>query len=217
MALDPSFTGSVINALPIDKMIGAPLNAMVAAQVGASKAYADFLQAVCIKDGKAVQIAFDYDETIVDEDGVYQGVLQKSMRVPLMAVIEHPNVCVELGTVDFELEVNASEMMKSETGAEASVEVSAGWGPVSFKMSGKVSHKSEQTRSSDTRAKYSIHAEMKRQPPSEALMRVIEFLTSAATKPVVIPANKELKSPDALPTDSVLQSPAEEQAELAGE
>ncbi|HEY8351124.1 MAG TPA: hypothetical protein VIK87_01145, partial [Sphingomonadales bacterium] len=65
MAVDPRFTGSVINALPLDRMIAGPLTAMVSAQVQASKAYADFLQSVCIKDGKALQITFDYDETIV--------------------------------------------------------------------------------------------------------------------------------------------------------
>lgn len=212
MALDPNFTGSVINALPIDKMVGAPLNAMVTAQVAASKAYADFLQAVCIKDGKALQIDFDYEETIVDQEGNYQGVLQKTMRIPLMAAIEHPNVCVEAGSVDFELEVTASEASSSETAAEAGVEASAGWGPFSIKVTGKVSHKSEQTRKSDTRAKYSFHTELKRQPPPEALMRVIDFLTEASTKPVVLPSNKEVKNKDTLPAESKLITPAEEKA-----
>ena len=52
------------------------------------------------------------------------------------------------------------------------------------KMTGKVSHKSEQTRSTDTRAKYSIHTQIKRQEPPEALQRVIDYLTNAKTKPV---------------------------------
>lgn len=210
MALDPNFTGSVINALPMDKMIAGPLNAMVTAQISASKAYADFLQAVCIKDGKALQLSFDYDETIVDQEGNYQGILQRSMRIPLMAAIEHPNLCVESGTVDFELEVTSSEASKSATDVEAGLEGSIGWGPLSVKITAKVSHKQEQTRSSDTRAKYTIHTVLKRQPPPEALMRVIEFLTDAATKPVTLPANKELKSKDALPLDSKLPTPKEE-------
>lgn len=39
--------GSVINALPLDRMIGGPLRAMITAQVQASKAYAEFLMSVC--------------------------------------------------------------------------------------------------------------------------------------------------------------------------
>ena len=66
MALDPSFIGSVLNALPLDKMISTPLQAMITAQIQASKAYADFLMSVCIKDGKAVTVQFDYEETLVE-------------------------------------------------------------------------------------------------------------------------------------------------------
>ncbi len=215
MALDPTFTGAVINALPMEKMIGGPLNAMVSAQVSASKQYADFLQAVCLKDGQAVQINFDYNETITDHEGNYQGVLKKTLSIPLMAAIEHPNICIETGTVDFELEVTASESSLSSTGVEAGLEASLGWGPVKATISAKVSHKSEQTRSSDTRAKYSFHTELRRQPPPEALMRVIEFLTNAATKPATLPANKELTSKESLPTDNTLAPPVAEEASEA--
>ncbi len=216
MALDPSFTGSVINALPFDKMIGGPLQAMVTAQVQSSKSYADFLQSVCIREGKAVNIQFDYDETLVDTEGNYKGMLKKTMRIPLLAAITHPNVCVEEGTVDFEIEITASESSASSTDVEVGFEGKLGWGPLSVSISGKVSHHQEQTRKQDTRAKYSIHCQMKRQDPPEAVMRVIDFLTDAATKPVVIPANKQPVSPDALPPETKMETPQEEQARLEG-
>ncbi|PQV90501.1 DUF2589 domain-containing protein, partial [Cronobacter sakazakii] len=90
-------------------MIGGPLQAMIKAQVQASKAYADFLLSVCIKDGKAEAVQFDYDETVVDEKGVIQGVVKKTMRIPLLAAISHPNISIEEGTIDFALEVSQSE------------------------------------------------------------------------------------------------------------
>jgi len=124
------------------------------------------------------------------------------MRIPLLAAITHPNICIEEGTIDFELEVSQSEESYSETEGSGGFEASLGWGPFSVKVHGKVSHKSEQTRKTDTRAKYSIHTSIKRQGPPEALMRVIDFLTDAATKPVVLPANKELANTDKLPTDT---------------
>lgn len=189
--MDTQFIGSVINALPLEHMIGGPLQAMIKAQVQASKAYADFLLSVCIKDGKAESVQFDYDETVVDDKGVIKGVVKKTMRIPLLAAISHPNICIEEGTIDFELEVSQSESSNSETNAEASLEASLGWGPFKVKVTGRVSHKSQQTRSSDTRAKYSIHTQIKRQPPPEALMRVIDFLTDAATRPAILPAEAE--------------------------
>jgi len=207
----PNFTGSVLNALPLDKMIGGPLQAMIKAQVQASKAYADFLLHVCIKDGKAVAVQFDYDETIVDEKGEYKGTMQKTMRIPLLAAIAHPNICIEEGTIDFEMEISQSEESKTANEAEGSLEVSAGWGPVKVSIKGRASHKSEQTRKSDTRAKYSIHTAIKRQDPPEALMRVIEFLTDSATKPVAMP-NAQLENKDKLPLgNNVLSSPIEAQ------
>lgn len=81
--MDSQFIGSVINALPLEHMIGGPLQAMIKAQVQASKAYTDFLLSVCIKDGKAVAIEFDYDETVVDEQGVNKGSVTRKMSIPL--------------------------------------------------------------------------------------------------------------------------------------
>ncbi|KVP19183.1 hypothetical protein WL80_32320 [Burkholderia ubonensis] len=203
--MDANFIGSVINALPMDQMIAGPLKAMISAQTQAAKSYADFLMQVCIQGGKAVAVQFDYDETLVDESGVSKGVVQKTMRIPLLAAIVHPIIAIEEGTIDFEMEITQSEKASSSTEAGGEFKAKIGWGPVSVNLSGRVSHKSEQTRSTDTRAKYSIHTQVKRQQPPEALMRVIDFLTDAATKPVVAADKaKDVKPLPATPTDGKL-------------
>ena len=76
---DNGLVGSVMNALPLDRMISGPLQAMIQAQVTASKSYADFLMGVCIQDGKAVAIQFDYDEALTDEQGLYKGTISRKM------------------------------------------------------------------------------------------------------------------------------------------
>ncbi|WP_249341963.1 DUF2589 domain-containing protein [Pseudomonas sp. PCH44] len=128
MSIDNSLIGSVINALPMDRMIAAPLQAMVQAQVTASKSYADFLMQVCVQDGKAVAIQFDYDETIVDEQGEYKGVVSKSMKVPLLAAITHPNITIEEGNVEFELTISQMAEDFSESNKSGEVAASLGWG-----------------------------------------------------------------------------------------
>ncbi|KVN11533.1 DUF2589 domain-containing protein [Burkholderia stagnalis] len=203
--MDANFIGSVINALPMDQMIAGPLNAMINAQTQAAKSYTDFLMQVCIQGGKAVAVQFDYDETLVDESGVSKGVVQKTMRIPLLAAVVHPIIAIEEGTIDFEMEITQSEKASSSTEGSGEFKAKIGWGPVSVSLSGRVSHKSEQTRSTDTRAKYSIHTQIKRQQPPEALMRVIDFLTDAATKPAVTADKaKEVKPLPATPTDGTL-------------
>jgi len=204
--IDKGLVGGVIAALPLDKMITGPLMAMIQAQVSASKAYADFLMGVCIQDGKAVSVQFDYDETLVDEQGVFKGTVSKTMRVPLLAAVTHPNIAIEEGTIDFELTISQMAESNSSTDVSGSLEASLGWGPFSVTAKGAASHKSAQTRKTDTRARYAIHTRVARQAPPEALMRVIDFLTDAATKPVMMPSVQATAN-DQMPTDGVLAGP----------
>lgn len=204
--IDKGLIGGVIAALPLDKMITGPLMAMIQAQVAASKAYADFLMGVCIQNGKAVSVQFDYDETLVDEQGVYKGTVSKSMRIPLLAAISHPNISIEEGSIEFELTISQMAEDTSSTEASGSFEAKMGWGPFSVTVKGAASHKSTQTRKTDTRARYAISTKIVRQDPPEALMRVIDFLTDAATKPVMLSSSKA-SDDKALPTDGVLPLP----------
>ncbi|WP_342622707.1 DUF2589 domain-containing protein [Pseudomonas alkylphenolica] len=200
--IDNSLIGSVMNALPLDRMISGPLQAMIQAQVTASKSYADFLMGVCIQDGKAVAIQFDYDETITDEQGVYKGTVSKKMQIPLLAAVTHPNIVIEEGNIEFELTISQQAESTTETGGEASFGASLGWGPFKLNVKGQVSHKSSQTRKTDTRARYAFNTKVRRQDPPEALMRVIDFLTEAATKPVVM-GNAEPENLEALPKSAL--------------
>ena len=210
--IDKGLIGGVIAALPLDKMITGPLMAMIQAQVAASKAYADFLMGVCIQDGKAVSVQFEYDETLVDEQGVYKGTVSKNMRIPLLAAISHPNITIEEGSIEFELTITQMAEDTSSNDVSGSFDAKMGWGPFSVSVKGAASHKSSQTRKTDTRARYEIKTKIVRQDPPEALMRVIDFLTDAATKPVTLPSATPT-SPTELPKAGVLPLPDAKPAE----
>ncbi|UVL63481.1 DUF2589 domain-containing protein [Pseudomonas sp. B21-032] len=208
--IDNGLIGSVMNALPLDRMISGPLQAMIQAQISASKSYADFLMGVCIQNGKAVAIQFDYDETVTDEQGVYKGTVTKKMQIPLLAAVTHPNIVIEEGNIEFELTISQQAESTEESGKEASFGASLGWGKFRLNVKGQVSHKSTQTRKTDTRARYAFNTKVRRQDPPEALMRVIDFLTDAATKPVVM-ADATAKNLDAMPV-SALPMPDEQES-----
>ena len=76
-----------------------------------------------------------------------------------------------------------SEEQKSSTSGEASLEAKIGWGPFSVKIHGKVSHHKEQTRKTDTRAKYTINVAAKRAGPPEGMMRVLDAMVDEAARP----------------------------------
>jgi Protein of unknown function (DUF2589) len=141
--VDPSLIGSVINALPIEKMVAAPLMAAIKAQIAASSAFAEFLCTVCIKEGKAVAVQFDYEETQTNSAGVTTGTHTKTIRAPLLAIIPLPNFGIDSVDIQFELSIHQAASDTSSTAAEAGVEAGAGWGPFSVKVHGSVSHKCE--------------------------------------------------------------------------
>ncbi|MEG1038607.1 MAG: DUF2589 domain-containing protein [Pseudomonas sp.] len=209
--IDNSLIGSVMNALPLDRMISGPLQAMIQAQISASKSYADFLMGVCVQDGKAVAIQFDYDETITDEQGVYKGTVAKKIQIPLLAAITHPNIVIEEGTVEFELTISQQAERISETAGEASLAASLGWEALKLEVKGQVSHKSTQTRKTDTRARYAFNTKVRRQDPPEALMRVIDLLIEASSKPVVM-ADTTAQNLDALPESPLVMPDTEAQS-----
>lgn len=184
--------GGALTALPIDKMISAPLMAAIKAQVQASHAYKDFIETVGMSDGKAVMVPFEYTEDQVDGQGNVTGTRTRHMLVPLLALVSHPNVNVDEVNIGFEMTIESSQEEHSSTSGEGGFEAKIGWGPFSVSVHGKVSHKSEQTRKTDTRAKYSIDVKATRAGPPEGMMRVLDALIDEATRPKIgqAPANR---------------------------
>ena len=79
---------------------------------------------------------------------------------------------------------NTAEAEKSETTAGSSSDGKIGFffGP-KVNFSASVSHKSEQTRTTDTRAKYSFNVCARRQGPPESFMRLIDAVTATVANP----------------------------------
>ena len=181
--IDKNLTGDVVRALPIEYMIGKPLEATVKANILSCKSYVtDFLEAVCLdKDRKVKYVTFQYDEEVHKSDGT-TSVATRTLRVPLMAIIEHPTYLADEGEVSFSMTINQMATSTSATSGEAGFKGSgqAGWGPVSVKveMHGSVSHKSEQTRKTDTTAKYDISVKAKHFGQTETMKKCIDLMTN---------------------------------------
>lgn len=181
----PNPIGGLFQSLPIATMFAAPLMAAIDCHSAACSKVADFIDSVGFNpDDKTVRIVrFAYKETLFDAQG-NPNVVDRVADVPFIAMIPLPSLGVKAVSVDFDLEINTSDTQTSSTEASASASGSAGiaWFKVEFK--GSITHKSEQTRKTDTRAKYTVHLEVDRQEPPEALMRVIDAITQAVTRPI---------------------------------
>lgn len=184
--------GSVLNSLPMETMFAKPLMAALDAhtamclQLGEFIDKVGFISPVAPATGPKSVRMVDWAWTAPQygDDGELTGkTIDLKASIPFLSMVPLPALAVEEVTVDFELEVNTSESQSSSTASEASLSGSVGflWFKASF--SGKVSHKSEQTRKTDTRAKYSVHIRAARQQPPEALMRMIDMVVDTVTKP----------------------------------
>ena len=161
------FTG-----LPIEQLISAPLVAAAEGQKSLAATTAAFIQEVGMdKDGNTKSVAFKYAD----------GSESVALDVPLLSIINIPSLCVDSIDVEFEMEVSTQSASKSSTDSSAELNVKAGWGCWSASFTGKVSHHSENSRSSDTSAKYSISVKGKEEKP-EGLMKVLDMLNSSIGK-----------------------------------
>lgn len=193
--MNHELVSGVVNSLPIEKMIAAPLVASIQAQGQMSLAMAEFIDNVGIdKNGNIRMVTFKYEERTDGGDGSV-GTQTRYIEAPFLSLTGIPNLAVESVNINFDLEVSTAEDNRSKTDSNLTNETSASfnswWSPVSVstKFTGSVSHSSEQTRHSDTRAKYSFSITARKQPTPEAFSRIVDAIINGAVKPT----SQELK------------------------
>jgi len=200
--MNHEIVSGIVNSLPIEKMVAAPLTAAIQAQSQMSMAMAQFIDTVGITkndEGKDEirMVTFKYDEVMEDpKDPEKTKTVARHIQAPFLAMTGIPNLAVESVNIDFELEVKTAETDTSKTEVSAKNESDASWkswwSPVaaSTKFTGSVSNSRETTRHTDTRAKYSFNVSARKQPAPEAFMRIIDAITNGVAKPT----NRELKN-----------------------
>ena len=151
------FTG-----LPIEHLISAPLLAACEGQKALAQSTAQFITEVGMdKNGATKSVAFKYED----------GSEAVALDVPLLSIINIPSLCVDEIDINFDMEVSTQTASKSSTDSSTELSVKGGFGCWSASFTGKVSHHSENSRKSDTSAKYSIAVKGKQEKP-EGLMKV---------------------------------------------
>lgn len=190
--MNHEIVGGIVNNLPIEKMIAAPLVATIQAQSQMSHMLAQYVQDVGIdSNGNVRMVKMKYSENTVDQNG-NTSAQDRYIQAPFLALTGIPNLAIEDVNIAFDLEVTTAEEDVTKNNADSTVtsEYKSIWSPVTAKFSGSVSHSSEQTRRTDTRAKYSFNVNARKQGTPEGLMRIIDAVTNA----VATPSTAEMKS-----------------------
>ena len=172
------------SGLPMESLIGGPLQAACDAQVQLAKAETNFINEVGLIQGdgdgpaQTRTVAFQATRPVTQPDGT---ITEETMTIeaPVLSIVPIPALLIDEVDVKFNMEVKNSAESKQKTDAEAKLSAKAGWGPFSVKISGSVSSHRESTRKTDNSAKYEVHVHAKQAEPPEGLMRVLDHLISA--------------------------------------
>jgi hypothetical protein len=190
--------------LPIGELIANPLIAAAQAQGKLAGITEQFIEEIGLESisGQlcARQVSFNYDvpvETKVTGPNPTGGtgivettttvIEARRMNVPLLAIVNTPNLSVKDVTIDFDMKVQSSTEHNDSVNANVSTKASynAWWSPVKCSMTASVGSKSSNTRKTDNSARYTVHCEARDDGAPEGLMKVLDILGDAI-KPVPI-------------------------------
>lgn len=177
------------SGLPMADLIGGPLQAACDAQVSLANATADFIRQVGFnEDGSQVKmVSFSFtrpgENAITSPTGTDYGQERVEMNVPLLTLVNTPALSIKRVNITFDMEVKntTSEKSSQDMSAQASAEASFGFGCFKAKVniSGSVSSHKENTRSSDTSAKYHVEVFAEDSGMPEGMHRLYDILQSA--------------------------------------
>ena len=175
-------------ALPMEHLIGGPLQAAATAQGTLANITSDFINNVGLQDDgsgnlSARTVDFKYQKPVKTSTTATDGTVTETwdkqemdLQVPLLTIVKAPNLQVKDVEINFNMEVKASS---NENSQNASVDASwQGWG-AKVKFHGSVSNKNTSQRSSDTSAKYEVKVLAKDEGAPEGLMKVLDILGEA--------------------------------------
>lgn len=197
-------TAGILNSLPLEAIIANPLIAVMKANMAGCEFYADFIEKVAMdKDGKVRMTRFQSIATVFDKNGAPTAdKIERVIDVPFFALCPSEPFAPDKMTTDFEMEIKTSETTKTTSETKATVKGKVGFAWWSVEVNASYSHKKEQTRSTDTRAKLSIHMEASRQPQTEGLKRVLDFIMAQNTVPIALDKAPPPPEKDTVPADA---------------
>ncbi len=212
VSMAQAFTG-----LPMDDLIGGPLNAAAKANSAMALTQTQFMLNTCFST-KKVDGAISYEPIMIKmsltRGAIVPGTLDPATGVtspptitsfetkfdlPILTIIPLNSLAVDNVDINFEMEVKSSygeetsTSQEKEVAASASWEIKAGWGPVSAKITGNASYNSKDSASFNSHyeksnsAKYTVNVHAGQLPLPNGVNVIIGAFTNAI-QPYEMPA-----------------------------
>jgi hypothetical protein len=177
--------GGILQSLPLEYLLTAPLMSATAAQIELAKTTVDFINNVGLdENGNVKNISMGYTET--DSSG---NISVKTLTMPLLTMINVPSLTVQKVGIDLVVEVDAMSSTKTENTSQnnSSFNIDAGASykvggfsahvDIGYQTSAKLSSSTSNNDSLNTNAKYSMHIDAENKPPV-GLNKLLDILNS---------------------------------------
>ena len=173
-------------ALPMEQIIGGPMQAIVKAQALAASTTVDFIQNVGLAtdgenglEARAVNFSFQRptspDEAWDDEAGKET----VNLSVPILAIVPTPWIRVEEATIDFEAKVSSSTLSQSKSNFGVSASASGGFWAVNYSVKASYSRQSKFRDQVNRSSTISVHVKVVQDEQPAGLARVLDILETA--------------------------------------
>ncbi len=210
------------SGLPMESLIGGPLNAAAKANSAMALTQTKFLMDTCFASkevGKDKEKKITYEPVMIDmiltrgviipatKDGDNPSITQVETKfsLPMLTILPLNSLAVETVDVTFEMEVKSSfseeqtSTKERESKGEGSFEAKLGWGPLSVTVKGSASYSSKDAETHNTHyqksnsAKYTVNVHAGQLPLPKGVNTIIEAFAQSI-QPIQLPAAKKTDS-----------------------
>ncbi|MBX7155332.1 MAG: DUF2589 domain-containing protein [Candidatus Kapaibacterium sp.] len=208
VSMAQAFTG-----LPMDDLIGAPLNAAAKANAAMALTQTQFMLNTCFsydatnKNYTPIMIKMSLTRGVLvpgakPEDPPTMSTFETKFDLPILTIIPLNSLAVDEVDINFEMEVKSSygeetsKKQETEVAVSTEWEVKAGWGPISASIKGNASYDSKDSSSFNSHyeksnsAKYTVHVHAGQLPLPKGVDTIITAFT-LAIQPYEMPAEKK--------------------------
>lgn len=209
VSMAQAFTG-----LPMDDLIGGPLNAAAKANAAMAATQTKFMLDTCfvVKEGQSaadkiiqpIMIKMSLSRGVIippatENDKPTMEEIVTKFDLPLLTIIPLNSLAVDNVDINFEMEVKSSygeetsKTSEQEVAASAEWEVKFGYGPISASVKGNASYSSKDMESFSSHyeksnsAKYTVNVHAAQLPLPKGVNTIIEAFTNAI-QPLEMPA-----------------------------
>jgi len=218
LSMSQQFSG-----LPMESLIGGPLNAAAKANSSMALTQTMFMLDTCFNKKKIskenespvynyepIMIDMILNRSVISEDKDGKVSIEPAstkFTLPLLTILPINSLAVETVDINFEMEVKSSfsednnEAKESETKGEGSFETKIGWGLLSTTIKGSASYSSKDSSSHNTHyeksnsAKYTVNVHAGQLPLPKGVNTIIEAFTQAIQPIELTPASSTPTTP----------------------